>query len=219
MNRETTEHLHRRRFLKSSVLYLAAFSYFVIGVVHPIELEIGDDADLYIAIHVVQLFSIWGIALGLWFLIEGIENRAATIARAAILPYAVFYSAFDAIAGIATGLVVLEANSMSPDDQEAMRRFMDGLSENIFGYALYFSSGLTWLVVAGAASLALKAQVHWGAIALMLVGTAIFAVGHPFPPGPIGISLFVAGLTWFHIARSHAQPAIPVALSLSESAV
>jgi len=219
LNRETTEHLHRRRFLKSSVLYLAAFSYFVIGVVHPIELEIGDDADLYIAIHVVQLFSIWGIALGLWFLIEGIENRAATIARAAILPYAVFYSAFDAIAGIATGLVVLEANSMSPDDQEAMRRFMDGLSENVFGYALYFSSGLTWLVVAGAASLALKGQVHWGAIALMVVGAAIFAVGHPFPPGPVGISLFVAGLTWFHIARSHAQPAIPVALSLSESAV
>lgn len=217
VNRETSDHPLTRSLLKSSILYLAALSYFVIGVVHPIELNIGDDPDLYIVIHVVQLFSIWGVAAGLWFLTEGIDNRAATIARAAILPYAVFYSAFDAIAGIATGLVVLESNSMSLTDQETMRRFMDGLLDSAFGYALYFSSGLTWLVAAVAASLALKGQVHWGAIALMVVGAAIFAVGHPFPPGPVGISLFVGGLTWFHIARTNAQPAIAATRSLSES--
>jgi hypothetical protein len=218
VNRETSEHPLIRSLLKGSVLYLAALSYFVIGIVHPIELNIGDDPDLYIVIHVVQLFSIWGIALGLWFLTEGIENRAATIARAAILPYAVFYSAFDAIAGIATGLVVLESNGMSLADQETMKRFMDGLMDTAFGYALYFGSGLTWLVAAGAAGLALKGQVHGGAIALMVVGAAIFAVGHPFPPGPVGISLFAAGLTWFHIARTHARPAIASTRSLSESA-
>ena len=70
---------------KALVVFGAPLSYFVIGVMHPLELHVGDQPDRYIAIHVFQLLSIWGMALMLWFMTEGVNNRPARIARVAIL--------------------------------------------------------------------------------------------------------------------------------------
>jgi hypothetical protein len=39
----------------------------------------------------------------------------------------------------------------------------------------------------------------------MLAGAAIFAVGHPFPPGPVGIALFGVGLGWLELRRAAAN--------------
>jgi hypothetical protein len=192
---------------RTAVLLLACLSYFVIGVIHPPDLQIGDKPDLYLAIHVLQLFSIWGVALGLWRLTQGIDNRAARVARAAILPYAIFYSAFDAVAGIAIGVVVLEANAMSASDREVMVQFLANLTENVFGFLLFFGAALTWLIAAIAASLALRGQAHFGAIALMILGALIFAVGHPQPTGPIGIGLFAAGVASLYLVSRASMPA------------
>ena len=38
----------------------------------------------------------------------------------------------------------------------------------------------------------------------MAIGAAIFAIAHPFPPGPIGIALFGLGIAWLEVRRSHA---------------
>ena len=45
------------------------------------------------------------VAVGVWMLLDGIQSVAATIARATLVVWMVFFSAFDAIAGIAVGVL------------------------------------------------------------------------------------------------------------------
>ena len=54
-------------------------------------------------IHVVQLLLILLLAVAIHWLTDGLTSTAARISRVALLPYLVFYSAFDAGVGRATG--------------------------------------------------------------------------------------------------------------------
>ena len=63
-------------------------------------------AGLWIAIHVVQLLLILLLAVAVYWLTEGLTSTAARISRVALLPYLVFYSAFDAVVGLSNGLAV-----------------------------------------------------------------------------------------------------------------
>jgi len=46
----------------------------------------------------------------LYLLLRGVPGRAAQISRLAIVPFVALYAAADAIAGLATGILVKEAN-------------------------------------------------------------------------------------------------------------
>jgi hypothetical protein len=195
------------RLLCRVFLFTAVVGYVILGAVHPAELAVGDDSTLYVGIHVVQPVLILFLGWGVWLLVEGVPGRAAQVARVAILPYAIVYSMFDAIAGIAIGRVVSEANGMSAADGAAIQRLLDGGSggTDVIGFAIYVLSGLTWFAMASAAAVAVRGIGGRGPTALMLVGAAIFAVGHPYPPGPIGIALFGLGLVWLELRRSAAE--------------
>jgi cytochrome bd-type quinol oxidase subunit 2 len=186
---------------RNLVIFGAPLSYVVIGAVHPLELSVGDDPDLYIGIHFVQLFSIWGMALLLRYLIEGVDNRAARVARVAILPYAIVYSALDGMAGVAVGVLVRLANGMAIVEQQAFQRLLDQAETDPFVLILNLATAVCWLVAAVAAVLSLRSRAPAGALALLLIGAAIFAVGHPFPPGPIGMMLFIGGLAWLQLSQ------------------
>ena len=193
--------------LRRTFIFLAVAGYLVLGAVHPIELAVGDDSTLYLGIHVVQPLLILFLGWGVWLLVKGIPGRAAQIARVAILPYAIAYSMLDAIAGIGIGQIVREANGMSAADAAAVQRLLDGGNggTDLIGPVIYVASGLTWFVMACAAAVAVKRVGGLGPTLLMIVGAAIFAVGHPFPPGPIGIALFGVGFAWLELRREAAR--------------
>lgn len=182
----------------------AVIGYVILGLLHPFEIKVGDETTLYLSLHVVQPFLILLLALSIWFLVKDLPGRAAKVARAAILPYAIAYSMLDAIAGIALGQVIREANGMSAADAAVIQRALDGSDPDIIGIVIFVASGLTWFVAAGAAAVAVKQIGGLGPTVLMAVGAAIFAVGHPFPPGPIGIALFGLGVAWLEYRRQHA---------------
>jgi hypothetical protein len=175
----------------------------ILGAVHPAELAVGDETTLYLGIHVVQPLLVLLLGWGVWLLVEDVPGRAARVARIAILPYAIAYAMLDAIAGIGIGQVVREANAMSAAEAATIQRLLDGGGgDDVIGLVVYLLSGLTWLAMAGAAAIALRPTGGRGPTALMLVGAAIFAVGHPFPTGPVGIALFGLGLAWLELRRS-----------------
>jgi hypothetical protein len=187
--------LRRSQLVRRAVLFGGPLGYIILGLVHPMgDLEVGDAAGFYIGLHLVQPFLIALIAYGLWMLVDGLENLAATIVRYALVPYLIVYSMFDAVAGVATGLIVREANGMSAADQAAVQRMMDGIGEHPVLVALWIGAGLSWLIPAVAAAIAVRQRVPRWVTVTMVVGAAIFAVGHPIPPGPIGMSLFLGGL-------------------------
>jgi uncharacterized membrane protein YccF (DUF307 family) len=198
----------RGTWLRRAVVFSAVVGYIVLGAVHPMgDLEVGDDTALYLGIHVVQPVLILLLAWGVWLLVKDLPGRAAQVARVAIVPYAIAYSMLDAIAGVALGQVVREANGMSAADAAAVQRMLDGGNggTDAIGAVIYVASGLTWFAMALAAAVALKPVGGLGPTLLMAIGAAIFAVGHPFPPGPIGIALFGLGVAWLELRREAAS--------------
>ena len=111
----------------------------------------------------------------------------------------------DGIAGVAIGQVVREADGMSAADAATVQRLLDGDGADYIGGAIYVTSGLTWLLVAGAAAVAASQIGGRGPSLLMGVGAAIFAVGHPFPTGPVGMVLFGLGVAWLELRREAAE--------------
>jgi hypothetical protein len=204
---ETAIDGERETWLRRGFLFLAVAGYVVVGVVHPADIEVGDETTLYLWLHVLQPVLILLLAWGIWFLVKDLPGRAAQIARIAIVPFAIAYSIFDAIAGIATGVVVREANGLSSAEGAAVQRVFDesdAVTEALSA-GVYVAGGLTWFVMAFAAALAVKQIGGLGPTLLMAIGAAIFAVGHPFPPGPIGIALFGLGVAWLELRRGAAE--------------
>jgi uncharacterized membrane protein YccF (DUF307 family) len=190
-------------WLRRVFFFVAVVGYVVLGAVHPAEIKVGDETTLYIGIHVVQPLFVLLLAWGIWLLVKDLPGRAAQIARIAIVPYAIAYSMLDAIAGIALGQVVRYANGLSAADAAVIQRAMDAGPDYV-GIVILIASGLTWFVMALAAAVAVKPIGGRGPTLLMAIGAAIFAVGHPFPPGPIGIALFGFGIAWLEVRRARA---------------
>jgi hypothetical protein len=183
------------------MLFMAVAGYIVIGVIHPASIEVGDETTLYVSIHLVQPFLILLLAWGIWLLVKDLTGRAAQIARVAIVPYAIAYSMFDAIAGVSLGQIVRLANDASPADAAAVQRLMDS-GTDVVGMVIWAASGLTWFAMAFAAAVAVKQVGGLGPTLLMAIGAAIFAIAHPFPTGPIGIALFGLGVAWLEVRRA-----------------
>ena len=185
--------------------------YIVLGFLHPTKNpELGDDPSLFIGLHVAQLFLITGLAFVLWLLVEGVTSRAATVARALVVPFAVLYTALDAILGIAWGIAVEAANDLPAEDQRGAGRLVDELISgdvDARGLALYWGAGLLWLAVSVAVVAALSRTAPTGALVSMSLGAAVFAMGHAAPTGPIGMGLFLLGIAWAEFRPRSPGPA------------
>ena len=191
----------RSILVRRAVLFGVPLLYLVLGLLHPTpDPGLGDETGLFVGLHIGQLFLIGGLAYALWLLVDGIDGRAARIARALILPYAITYTALDAIAGIAMGTVVEKANALPAADQAAAGRLIDAVREpTLAGYVFYFATALIWFAAALAVVIALRQSGPRPALMLMGLGAAVFAVGHPQPFGPIGMGLFLVGVAWLEL--------------------
>jgi hypothetical protein len=157
--------------------------------------SLRDHATLWIAIHVVQLVLILLLAVAVYWLTDGLTSTAARVSRLALLPYLVFYSAFDAIVGLSNGLVVRYGSELSSAEQAALPGASDALADTLHQpvpLAIYLIGTLSWAVAVVAAAVALSqaGALRTATIPLALAGV-IGAVDHAAPFGPIAMLLFV----------------------------
>src|SRR5215470_16689554 len=151
-------------------------------------------ADLWIAIYVVQIAIICLLGGSVLVLARGLRSRAATMARVAVVPFAAFYSAFDAVPGLSKGLLASYAQqhpaqaAVLADASSAL----DPLEEPAI-VVLYAIGVACWLLAAGGAAFALRGHAPAAAIVLLGAGAAVFAIDHAAPFGPVGMALFLAG--------------------------
>jgi hypothetical protein len=185
------------------------FLYVLLGLVHPTaNPELGDETDLFVRLHIAQLFLIVGLAWVLWLLVEDVDGRAATVARVLIIPFVVAYTALDSILGIAWGIAAETANDLPAVDQRGAGRLVDELisgDPDPRGLILYFGAGLLWLAVALAVVAALRDSAPLGALVAMSLGAAVFALGHAPPVGPVGMGLFLVGIAWIEFRPRPAE--------------
>jgi len=172
--------------------------------------EVGEETGLFIGLHFAQLFLIGGLAYLLWLLVEGLDGRAAKLAQALILPFVILYTALDAVLGIAWGIAVEKANELPVADQPAASRLVDSLlAPEPLGYVFYFGAGLLWLAVVLTVVVALGDIAPLPALALMAIGAMVFTLGHAQPMGPIGMSLFLAGVVWLELGPRRGAADLP----------
>jgi len=106
--------------------------------------------------HFIQVPLIGLIALAVYLLTDGLEGRVVSVSRWAIAVFAVFFSAYDAAAGIGTGYALRNAQGLPAGAQEAIYeavKDMPGLSL-IFGLSIVGSGA--WVVALIAAAIALR---------------------------------------------------------------
>jgi hypothetical protein len=140
------------------------------------------------------------VAYCVWWILDGIRGAAAQTARAALPIFLVFFSATDAVAGLATGWLMHAANSQSAADQSATLRAVDTLFNGNWltgSFSVAGSVGATaWAVVAIAAAVALRAAGADRLTAGLMAISLVFA-NHPPPSGTIGmLALCAAAYRW-----------------------
>jgi hypothetical protein len=130
-------------------------------------------------------------------LIRGIETTAATISRIALLAFTAFYIAWEALQGIATGVLVDKVSALPEDDRgigiELIQDFAESPLARDFG--VFSAIGSVALVVATiAAGVALRdmGAPRWTPAVLGIAGFLITA--HPPPFGPTGLLIFAVAV-------------------------
>ena len=197
-------------------LLAAPLLWLLPAILHPMGTPyegIADEIDMWIYVHVFQLVLIPFLAAGVWMLLSGLQSVAALVARVALVVWMVFFTAFDAIAGIATGVLARHAHSLSGDDQAGVISAINSLFDDSQlaggGFSVLGNIGhFSWVVLAIAATVALyKAGSSHAVIGAMLL--AVLFASHAGPAAAAGlVGLFVAELLTFR-KRSLETPPSP----------
>jgi hypothetical protein len=194
----------------------------ILALVHPsgegdIYESLQDQVGRWLFVHVAQVVLAPFLALAIWLLLRGIDSLAATISRVALVFWLVFFSTYDALAGIATGVLVRQANSVSEEERAGFADAADfSFDSHISGNISWFGvvAAVTWVVVAIAAAVALRgAGANWLTTAAAAL-SALFAFHASYPAFVGLIALLVAAFLWERRrARSGAAPrsAVPTA--------
>jgi hypothetical protein len=200
------------------VLLAAPLLWLAPALLHPMGdpyAGIADETGTWLFVHIAQLALVPFMAALVWVLLSGLESAAARIARAALVLWIAFFSAFDAIAGIATGVLSRHANTLAGEERQGVISAVDYLFDDskLVGGSFSVLGNLghgSWMVVAIAAAVALhRARAPRAAVVGMAF--AVLLAAHSGPPAAIGlVALFVAGhriLRW-RSAGTATSPAV-----------
>lgn len=185
----------RRMLLLVPPLLLA-----VLEILHPQPDEnvqaLMDVSTWFAAFHLIQLALTGLVALSVLLLADSFGRARAWVTRLGIGIFLVFFSAYDAVAGIGTGLAMRSARDLSSVQQEGVFEVVKDWPALGAPFALSIVGTLGWAVAVGALALAARSQRaprrEWIFIGLAAVS---LMVGHPFPGGTLAFgSLFIAAL-------------------------
>ena len=209
----TKENSNRRWFMVGTPLAFAALT-----ALHPMEEPwTGGTLDRWMLVHTAQLAMTVLLAYVVWGLVDGIQSRSATIVRATLPVFLVALSAFDAVAGLATGLLAGRAEEQTGAARDATIDAADHLFYgNWLAGNLSVLGGVTtvsWIVIIVAAALAVRG-VGADRVTVACLGGAVLFAQHPAPFGTVGLlSLAVAVWRLTRVAPAVAE-ARPSTLSL-----
>ena len=169
-------------------------------------------------LHVLNLllFSILGSAA--YFLISDVRNFAALVSKIAILVFIPFYVAFDALAGVGTGILVQQGSTLPSLSLAAIEPLIDAYWTSPIIKAIAASGSIAWVIAMLAASVAFADanRRRIAAVAAVIIfGLGGWAQVHLFLPavgGPIPalwwiVTIFNALLVFLFV-----RPRIPTTL-------
>ncbi len=177
----------------------------------------------WLVVHVMQLLLFGLMGMAIYLLVEGYSGLGATICRVSAGIFALFYVAFDVLAGIAPGILVKSANDASEEQLPGFEAATQALFETaeIGDFAFLKILGeIGWFVAVMSAVIVLSRTIRslpaFGLLALATLLLPVFQFSYDDLPGIVGV-LVVAALVAV-LGLSGRAPLLPL-IFLSLSAV
>ena len=158
--------------------------------------SLRDEVATWQIVHVGTLVFIGLMGVALYMLVRDLPGRAARISRLAIGPFVLFYGAWEAVIGLATGALAQHANEAPARERPAVSDAIQSLQDNVIvgDPGVVGSIGaLAWITAVLAAAVAHR-RVGAPILVSILLGLSLIVVSHPPPIGPIGLLCFAAAV-------------------------
>jgi hypothetical protein len=198
-------------------------SWGVLLLFHPscdgkeIYLQLQDKVTPWMVVHIGQMFFIPLMAIVVDLLLRGVEGGAARVSRIALVPFVVFYTAFELLQGLGNGILVNAVNGLPQAERATGAALVQDFSENVLirDLGVFVSIGSLGLITAAiTAGIALYRHAGAPLSVPILLGLAGFLItAHPPPFGPTGLALFVIAVLLYRRSRSGVQ--VPASLGPS----
>jgi hypothetical protein len=182
------------------------------GDIYP---ALRDDVTPWLVVHVGTMIFIPLMAVAIYLLVQGIENTPARVSRIALAPFALFYTAWEVLLGIGTGVLVQDVNGLPVAERGTGSTLVNDFTENILirDFGVFNIIGTLSLITAMiAAGIALRQQAGVSVSVPILLGVCGFMIAaHPPPFGPIGLVLFVAAVLVYARSQTATRTHAPLA--------
>jgi hypothetical protein len=157
-----------------------------------------DDVTAFLVVHLGMLLFIPLMAVAVYLLLRGVGGTAAKVARIALVPFVIFYSAWETLQGIANGILVDQVNALPQREREVGATLVQDFAESplVRDMGVFAVPGSLGLIVALiAAAVALKKEAGAPTSVAALLGISGFLItAHPPPFGPTGLALFIVAV-------------------------
>jgi hypothetical protein len=194
----------RRAFSLAEVAFLigAPLAWAVLLWFHPavardnVYGDLRDEVATYVIVHAGTLVFIGLVGVALYMLVRDLPGKAATISRLAIGPFVLFYGAWEAVIGLATGALVQHANDAPAGERPAVSDAIQSLQDDVIVGDPGVVAGigaLAWIVAVIAAAVAVR-RAGAPVLATVLLGLSVVVFSHPPPIGPAGLACFAGAV-------------------------
>lgn len=172
--------------------------------------NLQDHVTAGLAVHIGTMLFIPLMAVALYLLLRGVEGTAARISRVALVPFVVFYSAWETLQGTANSILAHEVNGLPQAERATGAELIQGFAESILvrdvGGVFVSIGSLAFIIAAIAAGVALRRRAGAPLAVAALLGLSGFLItAHPPPFGPTGLALFIAAVLLYVRSRARAQ--------------
>jgi hypothetical protein len=168
---------------------------------------VRDQLTAWMVVHVGTLPFVPLLAGVVYLLLRGVEGVAALLSRIALAVFAVFYTAFEVLIGLGTGILVDQVNGLPAAERATAARLVEDFTDSGLIRAFELIGSFAWLIAVVTAGVALfrRANVPSSVVVvLLLVVSATPIVWHVPPFGPVGLALFITAMLLVLRGRSRA---------------
>jgi hypothetical protein len=161
-------------------------------------LDVRDKVTPWLTVHLGMMLFIPLMAAAVYLLLRDVEGTAARVARIALVPFALFYSIWEALQGIATGVLIHNVNALEGAERATGAQLVQDFGTNIIVRDLGIIGSIgsvAFLTAMIAAAVALRRHAAAPlAVPVLLVLAGFLITAHPPPYGPTGLLLFVVAV-------------------------
>jgi hypothetical protein len=206
--------MERRAFSRGELMFLIGvpLAWAVLLLFHPggegedVYADLHDVVTRFLVVHVGMMLFIPLMGVAVYLLVRGLDGTAALVSRIGLVLFVLFYTLWEALYGIGTGILANEVNALPEEERPAGAELLQDYSEyflirNLGVFGLIGTIGFITAMIA--AGIALRDRAGAPVFVVVLLGVSgLLITAHPPPYGPIGLLLFVVAV-WLLI-RSQA---------------